>query len=109
MCFRGTVLFLSLVTTALAQDSAIRLPENFLQFDVTKLYQAVREAPRVRLAALKHEVVRPEVRGPETCGYIRVSPADPAVDPGIMLPFRYYVQGKMRRIPGLAPCNPAEN
>lgn len=33
---------------------------------------------------------------------------DPAVDPAIILPFRYYVQGRMRRSPGLAPCNPAE-
>ncbi len=110
MCFRGTLLFLSLSASAVAQDSAVRLPENFLQFDVSKLSRAVREAPRVRLADLKNKVVRSEVRRPETCGYIRIAPVGPAVDPNIMLPFRYYVQGRMRSIPGLAPCsNLAEN
>ena len=87
-----------------AQDAPteLKLPENFLRFDISKLRSAVSTTPKSQTITI---IPAPKQ---ETCGHIRVLPANPDMDPGIHLPSRTYVQSRMPILKGMPSCETTE-
>ncbi len=90
----------ALCASSWAQEtpSELKLPENFLRFDISKLRSAVSTMPKPQPNAVI------PVPQPETCGHIRVLPAKPDMDPGIQLPSRIYIQSRMPILKGMPAC-----
>ena len=83
-----------------AQDapSELKLPENFLRFDISKLRSAVSTMPKPQTTSVI------PVPKQETCGHIRVLPANPDIDAGMTLPSGTYVHSRMPILKGMPAC-----
>lgn len=81
-----------------AQDAPVelKLPEHFLRFDITKLYSAVKSAPKV----ISQKILTPST----ACGHIRILPTNPEIDPGIQVPYKPQVQSRMPVLEGMPSC-----
>ena len=90
----------ALCASSWAQEtpSELKLPENFLRFDISKLRSAVSTMPTSQTTTV---FTTPK---PETCGHIRVLPANPDMDPGITLPSGTYVHSRMPVLKGMPAC-----
>ncbi len=95
-------LALAFCLTTWAQDTPTeyKLPENFLRFDINKLRPAVSTPPK----AQSQIVVPPELN---SCGHIRVLPANPDLDSGMTLASKIYIYSRMPVFKGMPACQTA--
>ncbi|MCX6609839.1 MAG: hypothetical protein NTW74_03185 [Acidobacteria bacterium] len=94
-------LVFALCFTTWAQETSgeYKLPENFLRFNVSKIYAAVSNAPKSQPPVIV-EAAPKEI----SCGHIRILPANPDLDPGMTLPKGAYIQSRMPVLKGMPAC-----
>ncbi len=95
-------LVFALCFTSWAQETSeeYKLPENFLRFDIKKLRPAVTTSPKTRPQIV---VVQKE----DSCGHLRIQPADPDMDTGI-ISSRAYSNSRMPVLKGMPSCQATE-